>query len=79
MKKLLAIITLLVFAIPAYATDENQKINNDGSFLGINFVKQPEEQGSKQLITNKKSFLCINIIVNGKAVTVKEPEAVEQK
>ena len=38
-------------------------------------MKQPEEQGGKQLVTNKKSFLFINIVINGKPVVVQEKEA----
>ena len=34
-------------------------------------MKQPEENGGKQLVTNKKSFLFINVVINGKPVEVK--------
>ena len=80
MKKLVALLVAVVLATPVFAAEEavqqeNQKVDNNGSFLGVNFVKQPEEQGSKQLVTNKKSFLFINIVINGKPVVVQEKEA----
>ena len=38
----------------------------DSRYLGVNFEKAPNEPTGKQLITNHKSFLIINIVVNGK-------------
>ena len=67
-------------AVPAMAAQqvkeqpvqaENQVLDNENSYLGINFMKQPEENGGKQLVTDKKSFLFINIVINGKPVEVK--------
>ena len=80
MKKLVALLVAVVLATPVFAAEEavqqeNQKVDNNGSFLGVNFVKQPEEQGGKQLVTNKKSFLFINVVINGKPVVVQEKEA----
>ena len=80
MKKLVALLAVAVFATPVYAVEEtvqqeNQKVDNNGSFLGVNFVKQPEEQGGKQLVTNKKSFLFINVVINGKPIVVQGKEA----
>lgn len=80
MKKLVALLAVAVFATPVFAVEEtvqqeNQKVDNNSSFLGVNFVKQPEEQGGKQLVTNKKSFLFINVVINGKPIVVQEKEA----
>lgn len=82
MKKLLmAVFTLALMVAPVMATEvtetqpaqqaENQVLENENSYLGINFMKQPEENGGKQLVTNKKSFLFINVVINGKPVEVK--------
>ena len=82
MKKLLmAVFTLALMVAPVMATEvtetqpaqqaENQVLKNENSYLGINFMKQPEENGGKQLVTNKKSFLFINVVINGKPVEVK--------
>ena len=82
MKKLLmAVFTLALMVAPVMATEvtetqpaqqaENQVLENETSYLGINFMKQPEENGGKQLVTNKKSFLFINVVINGKPVEVK--------
>lgn len=76
MKKLIVLLVIMAFGGIAFAetteNTESQKIENENSYLGINFEKQPEEQSGKQLITNKKSFLFINVIINGKPITVKE-------
>ena len=82
MKKLLmAVFTLALMVAPVMATEvtetqpaqqaENQVLENENSYLGINFMQQPEENGGKQLVTNKKSFLFINVVINGKPVEVK--------
>ena len=82
MKKLLMVVfTLALMVAPVMATEvtetqpaqqaENQVLENENSYLGINFMKQPEENGGKQLVTNKKSFLFINVVINGKPVEVK--------
>lgn len=80
MKKILfTLVAIMMMAVPAMATEikeqpaqaENQVLENENSYLGINFMKQPEENGGKQLVTNKKSFLFINIVINGKPVEVK--------
>lgn len=80
MKKVLfTLVAIMMMAVPAIATEvkeqpaqaENQVLENENSYLGINFMKQPEENGGKQLVTNKKSFLFINIVINGKPVEVK--------
>ena len=76
MKKLMVLFLIMTFSGIAFAetteNTESQKIENENSYLGINFEKQPEEQSGKQLITNKKSFLFVNVIINGKPITVKE-------
>lgn len=80
MKKILfTLVAIMMMAVPAMATEskeqpaqaENQVLENENSYLGINFMKQPEENGGKQLVTNKKSFLFINVVINGKPVEVK--------
>lgn len=77
---LFTLVVIMMMAVPAMATEvqeqsaqaENQVLDNENSYLGINFMKQPEENGGKQLVTNKKSFLFINVVINGKPVEVKE-------
>ena len=80
MKKVLfTLVAIMMMTVPAMATEskeqpaqaENQVLENEDSYLGINFMKQPEENGGKQLVTNKKSFLFINVVINGKPVEVK--------
>ena len=80
MKKVLfTLVAIMMMAVPAMATEvkeqpaqaENQVLENENSYLGLNFMKQPEENGGKQLVTNKKSFLFINVVINGKPVEVK--------
>lgn len=66
MKKFL-VFGLLMVGIPVFATEiTEQTIQNETTYLGANFQKAPAEPNGKQLITNHKSFLIINIIVNGK-------------
>ena len=79
MKRFLFTLVAIMMTVPVMATEvkeqpaqaENQVLENENSYLGINFMKQPEEQGGKQLVTNKKSFLFINVVINGKPVEVK--------
>ena len=80
MKKFLfTLVAIMMMTVPVMATEvkeqrtqaENQVLENENSYLGINFMKQPEENGGKQLVTNKKSFLFINVVINGKPVEVK--------
>ena len=80
MKKVLfTLVAIMMMTVPVMATEvkeqptqaENQVLENENSYLGINFMKQPEENGGKQLVTNKKSFLFINVVINGKPVEVK--------
>ena len=76
---LFTLVAIMMMTVPAMATEvkeqptqaENQVLENENSYLGINFMKQPEENGGKQLVTNKKSFLFINVVINGKPVEVK--------
>ena len=76
---LFTLVAIMMMAVPVMATEvkeqptqaENQVLENENSYLGINFMKQPEENGGKQLVTNKKSFLFINVVINGKPVEVK--------
>lgn len=65
MKKFLAIAGLMALLVsPALA--QNQTVENTGSYLGINIEKTPSQQEGKQMVKNEKSFLFINIVVNGK-------------
>ena len=76
MKKLFTLLLCLNFiALPVFATDvvENeiknvttQEVQNDNAYLGANVLKAPAEPNAKQLVTNHKSFLILNIIINGK-------------
>jgi len=76
MKKLFITLLLLnLITIPVMAEDvikeeiqniTTQEIQNETTYLGANFLKAPAEPSAKQLVTNHKSFLILNIIVNGK-------------
>lgn len=68
MKKIFALLLLAIFATPVLAKEvaTEQEIQNENTYLGVNFEKAPTEPTGKQLITNHKSFLIINIVVNGK-------------
>lgn len=66
MKKIFATFLLLTFIAPVFAQETTQEVLNENTYLGVNFEKAPTEPTGKQLITNHKSFLIINIVVNGK-------------
>lgn len=69
MKKiLLTSLLLATMVLPVFATEENieQKVENENSYLGLNLEKKPVSENGGQLIKNHKSFLIINIVVNGK-------------
>jgi len=76
MKKTLSIIlTSLILSCPVFAenliaqeveTLVTQEIKNDNTYLGANLAKTVLGENSKQLITNHKSFLILNIVINGK-------------
>ena len=76
MKKLFTcLLCLNLLVLPVFATDvvENeiknittQEVQNDNAYLGANVLKAPAEPNAKQLVTNHKSFLILNIIINGK-------------
>lgn len=68
MKKLFTLLLLTAFITPVFAeeTVTEQEIQNENTYLGVNFEKAPAEPNGKQLIVNHKSFLIINIITNGK-------------
>ena len=66
MKKIFATLLLLWFFTPVFAQEATQEVLNENTYLGVNFEKAPAEPTGKQLITNHKSFLIINIVVNGK-------------
>lgn len=66
MKKIFATLLLLLFVAPVFAQETTQEVLNENTYLGVNFEKAPTEPTGKQLITNHKSFLIINIVVNGK-------------
>lgn len=68
MNKILVMSLLLLLFIPLAFSKEivDQEINNDNSYLSTNFQKKPTQKEGRQLITNHKSFLVLNIIINGK-------------
>lgn len=66
MKKLFTLLLLILFVAPVFAQETTQEVLNENTYLGVNFEKAPTEPTGKQLITNHKSFLIINIVVNGK-------------
>lgn len=68
MKKLLLLCLLLLgTCLSAVSAEQtNQTIENKNSYLGLNFEKKPIQETGKQSIKNEKSFLFINIIINGK-------------
>lgn len=71
MKKLLtglkiSLLSLLLFLGVNPSLAQNQTIDNQNSYLGVNFEKTPDQTEGKQTIKNERSFLFINIIVNGK-------------
>lgn len=69
MKKTLIIFaTVCLTCLSAIAEETNQTINNQNSYLGINFEKKPVQETGKQSIKNERSFLFINIIINGKTL-----------
>lgn len=57
---------LLLFLGVNPSLSQQQTIDNTKSYLGVNIEKTPEQADSKQKIKNERSFLFINIIVNGK-------------
>ena len=69
MKKLLLtslLTSLLLFGNGLNSKAQEQTIDNTNSYLGVNVEKTPEQVEGKQKIKNVRSFLNINIIVNGK-------------
>ena len=68
MSKILTISLLLLLLTPLAFSKEivDQEISNDNSYLSTNFQKKPTQKEGKQLITNHKSFLVLNIVINGK-------------
>lgn len=78
MKRLILLLSLLLIGLPIFAEEDLQTVQlveNENTFLGANFQKAPAQPNGKQTITNHKSFLCINIIVNGK---IKQPNPTEK-
>ncbi len=66
MKKLVAIITLILFSVPVLAEEQEavtQEIKSSKGFATINLDSQvtPEEKIKKQKITNEHSAFNINI------------------
>lgn len=66
MRKIFTTLLLMLFIAPVFAQETTQEVLNENTYLGVNFEKAPTEPTGKQLITNHKSFLIINIVVNGK-------------
>ena len=57
---------LLLFLGVNPSLSQQQTIDNQNSYLGVSIEKTPAQDDSKQKIKNERSFLFINIIVNGK-------------
>lgn len=67
MKNIIILFLMTVLSSGVFAENAvEQEIKNDNSYLGINFQKKPAQEEGKQLITNHKSFLVLNIVINGK-------------
>jgi hypothetical protein len=67
MKNIVILLLMVVLCNGVLAEDIiEQEIQNDSSYLSANFQKKPAQEEGKQLITNHKSFLVLNIIINGK-------------
>lgn len=72
MKKLVTIMAVIALCGSAvFAEETNQTINNQNSYLGINFEKKPVQDTGKQTIKNERSFLFINFVINGKPLECK--------
>lgn len=70
--KIAIVVLFLLFCCSIAFAEPTQEVKNENSYLGINVEKQPEQDKNEQLITNKKSFLFINIVINGKSCEVKD-------
>ena len=70
----LSIVTSLCLSQASLCFAQEQTIDNQSSYLGVNFEKTPDQTEGKQKIKNERSFLNINIILNGKIKECK-PEA----
>lgn len=71
MKNFTIVMTSLLTSLLLFGNDlslqaQEQTIDNTNSYLGVNFEKTPDQTEGKQKIKNERSFLFINIIVNGK-------------
>ena len=69
MEKLLIVLSIAISLSLSQASlcfAQNQTIDNQNSYLGVNFEKTPDQTEGKQTIKNERSFLFINIIINGK-------------
>ena len=62
----IAMTSLLLFGSVLNCQAQEQTIDNQNSYLGVNVEKTPEQVEGKQRIKNVRSFLNIDIIVNGK-------------
>lgn len=74
MKKIITLFMLMCLATPVLAEEATQEVQNDNTYLGVNIEKAPTETTGRQLITNHKSFLIINIVVNGKVKSKADTE-----
>lgn len=69
MKNLLIVLSIAISLCLSQASlclAQEQTIDNQNSYLGVNFEKTPDQTEGKQKIKNERSFLFINIILNGK-------------
>lgn len=71
MKKLVLLLALL--ALPVYAAEPQQTIENNQSYFTANLQKQPEKD-NKQKIQNHFTFFTINIQINGKIKDIADSE-----
>lgn len=77
MKNLLIVLSIAISLCLSQASlclSQEQTIDNQNSYLGVNFEKTPDQTEGKQKIKNERSFLFINIIINGK-VKESKPQA----
>lgn len=49
-----------------YAQAQEQKIENQNSYVGLNVEKADPSTDVKQSIKNERSWFLINIVINGK-------------
>ena len=69
MEKLLIVLSIAISLCLSQASlcfAQEQTIDNQNSYLGVNIEKADPSTDVKQAIKNERSWFLINIIVNGK-------------